>query len=270
MPEPHDHVKILAQDWLPLVEAGRAQFHLLLKVEARGEGLARTSNHDDADRRVPFGEIHGAIDFLEHAAVQRVGARRTRQRQMGNGTRNAIGDGFKVQLLLARFPASPGSSVVPLQLTFIFGIWVSLLSLVCGSRLLFVPKFSAAALTASGATVLSTVPTQLRTLSADAHIDAPQLRTILTGGEPFGPALSERLAILLPDVNLFDLFGLTETGSCDFLREARGPACRTRHDRSFNGRRRVPHSRGAGAGPARRSRRTPDPHAVCHGGLPRA
>jgi len=33
MPEPHDRVEILAQDWLPLVEAGRPQFRLLLKVE---------------------------------------------------------------------------------------------------------------------------------------------------------------------------------------------------------------------------------------------
>src|SRR5262249_31722504 len=135
---------------------------------------------------------------------------------------------WKLQVLCRVLGFAPDDLVaVPLQLTFIFGIWVSLLSLVCGSRLLFVPKFSAAALTASGATVLSTVPTQLRTLSADAHIDAPQLRTILTGGEPFGPALSERLAILLPDVNLFDLFGLTETGSCDFcVRPEDQPAAR--------------------------------------------
>jgi len=103
MPEAHDRIEILAQNWLPLVEAGRPHFHLLLKVEARGEGLACTGNHDDAHRRVPFSEIHGAIDFLEHAAVERVGARRTRQRQMRNAMRNPIGDRFKVQLFLALF-----------------------------------------------------------------------------------------------------------------------------------------------------------------------
>src|SRR5262249_59907246 len=47
------------------------------------------------------------------------------------------------------------------------------------------------------------------------------------GGDPFGPALAEKLAILLPHVNLFDLFGLTETGSCDFcVRPEDQPAAR--------------------------------------------
>jgi len=135
---------------------------------------------------------------------------------------------WKLQVLCRLLGFAPDDVVVvPLQLTFIFGIWVSLLSLVCGSRQLLAPKFSAAALTGSGATVLSAVPTLLRTLSADTHIDAPQLRTILTGGEPFGPALAEKLAILLPHVNLFDLFGLTETGSCDFcVRPEDQPAAR--------------------------------------------
>ncbi|MEO6782753.1 MAG: AMP-binding protein, partial [Bradyrhizobium sp.] len=123
--------------------------------------------------------------------------------------------------------ASDDVVLVPLQLTFIFGIWVSLLSLMSGLRLLLAPKFSATALTASGATVLAAVPTLLRTLSADAHIDAPRLRTILTGGEPFGPALAEKLAMLLPHASLFDLFGLTETGSCDFcVRPQDQPAAR--------------------------------------------
>ena len=135
---------------------------------------------------------------------------------------------WKLQVLRRLLGFAPDDVVVvPLQLTFIFGIWVSLLGLVCGSRLLLAPKFSASALIAGGATVLSAVPTLLRTLSADTHIDAPQLRTILTGGEPFSPALAERLAILLPDVNLFDLFGLTETGSCDFcVRPEDQPAAR--------------------------------------------
>jgi len=135
---------------------------------------------------------------------------------------------WKLQVLCRLLGFAPDDVVViPLQLTFIFGIWVSILSLVCGSRLLLAPKLSAAALTASGATVLSAVPTQLRTLSTDAHIDAPQLRTILTGGEPFGPVLAEKLAKLVPHVNLFDLFGLTETGACDFcVRPEDQPAAR--------------------------------------------
>jgi acyl-CoA synthetase (AMP-forming)/AMP-acid ligase II len=106
--------------------------------------------------------------------------------------------------------------VVPLQLTFIFGIWVSLLSLMSGSRLQLAPKFSAAAFATSGATVLATVPTLLRSLSAHACIDASRLRIILTGGEPFGLAIAEKLAVLVPKVRVFDLYGLTESGSCDF------------------------------------------------------
>jgi acyl-CoA synthetase (AMP-forming)/AMP-acid ligase II len=135
---------------------------------------------------------------------------------------------WKLQVLCRVLDVAPDDVVVvPLQLTFIFGIWVSLLSLVCGSRLLLAPKFSAAVLTNSGATVLAAVPTLLRSVSADARLDAPQLRTILTGGEPFGPALAEKLAMLLPDVNLYDLFGLTETGSCDFcVRPEDQPAAR--------------------------------------------
>lgn len=119
--------------------------------------------------------------------------------------------------------------VVPLQLTFIFGIWVSLLSLMSGAHLRLAPKFSGAALDAHGReiTILAAVPTLLRTLCAPGSIPAPNLRTILTGGEPFGPALAETLASLLPQAGVFDLFGLTETGSCDFcVRPDDQPAAR--------------------------------------------
>lgn len=118
--------------------------------------------------------------------------------------------------------------VVPLQLTFIFGIWVSLLSLMSGSRLVPTPKFSAEVLAGrGGATVLAAVPTVLRMLGASSALDAPRLRTVLTGGEPFGPALAEKLEALLPRAKVFDLFGLTESGSCDFcVRPEDQPAAR--------------------------------------------
>jgi long-chain acyl-CoA synthetase len=108
--------------------------------------------------------------------------------------------------------------VVPLPLTFIFGIWVSLLSLMSGSRLLLAPEFSAEAMNsyARETTMLAAVPTLLRTLCADASIRATRVRKILTGGESFSPALAARLATIFPHATFFDLFGLTETGSCDF------------------------------------------------------
>jgi len=106
--------------------------------------------------------------------------------------------------------------VVPLQLTFIFGIWVSLLCLMSGSRLRLLPRFFTVAVADNDATVLAAVPTSLRAMCAELSVATVCVRTILTGGEPFGPALSERLGSLLPDTKIFDLFGLTETGSCDF------------------------------------------------------
>src|SRR5262245_64603291 len=91
---------------------------------------------------------------------------------------------------------------VPLQLTFIFGIWVSLLSLRSGSRLLLTPWLPPGAL--DDVTVLAAVPTLLRTLCAIPSPSLPspacggglargRLRAVLTGGEPFGPALAEKV-----------------------------------------------------------------------------
>jgi len=130
-----------------------------------------------------------------------------------------------------------------------------------------VAQVSAAALTnnGAGAVILAAVPTLLRTLCADTTLDAPCVRSILTGGEPFWVVLADKLAALLPRANLFDLFGLTETGSCDFARGPRTSLPR-RHDWSSDKRRRVPHSGGAGTWSAPGGRRAADPHAVCHGG----
>jgi acyl-CoA synthetase (AMP-forming)/AMP-acid ligase II len=105
---------------------------------------------------------------------------------------------------------------VPLPLTFIFGIWVSLLSVLSGSRLLLTPKLRAPGGVLDDATVLAAVPTLLRALCAEPSFKGPQVRAVLTGGEPFGPALAEKVARGFPKARIFDLFGLTETGSCDF------------------------------------------------------
>ena len=106
---------------------------------------------------------------------------------------------------------------VPLQLTFIFGIWVSLLALQSGSKLLLTPKLAQSPEALGDATLLAAVPTLLRTLTAAPALHAPRLRAVLTGGEPFPPALAERVAHCCPAARIVDLFGLTETGSCDFV-----------------------------------------------------
>ncbi len=108
--------------------------------------------------------------------------------------------------------------VVPLRLTFIFGLWVSLLALRVGARLVLVPKFAADNVSSTlgrGATVLAAVPTMLRGLLAE-NAAAPALRLILTGGEALGAALGAQLQSAFPGAGVYDLYGLTETGSCDF------------------------------------------------------
>ena len=109
--------------------------------------------------------------------------------------------------------------VVPLQLTFIFGIWASLLAIRSGATLVLVQKFTHATLAsrfAAGATVLAAVPTMLRALLADGAPPGPQLRAVLTGGEALSPSLAQAVCGSWPEVELVDLYGSTETGSCDF------------------------------------------------------
>lgn len=125
----------------------------------------------------------------------------------------------KLDALQALLALSPGDKVVlPLQLIFIFGLWVALLALKTGARLDLVGKFTPAGLKArlGEATVLATVPSMLRTLFGEGEVAGPRLRTILTGGEGLGSHLSEAIAAKLPGAGVFDLYGLTETGSCDF------------------------------------------------------
>ncbi|MFG1320569.1 class I adenylate-forming enzyme family protein [Xanthobacter autotrophicus] len=116
--------------------------------------------------------------------------------------------------------------VLPLQLIFIFGLWVALLSLRAGARLVLVGKFSPAALRQrlQGATVLATVPSMLRTMFGEGAMEAPALRAILTGGEALGAHLSGQISHQLPAAGVFDLYGLTETGSCDFCLAPRDAA----------------------------------------------
>ncbi len=117
----------------------------------------------------------------------------------------------------------PGDVVLsPLQLVFIFGLWVSLLTLTKGARLILVPKFSEEAMARglAEATVLAGVPSMFRTLlsvSPDTFLKscAPKLRAMFSGGEVLAPALAHAMARFAPAA-IHDLYGLTETGSCDF------------------------------------------------------
>jgi long-chain acyl-CoA synthetase len=105
----------------------------------------------------------------------------------------------------------------PLQLVFIFGLWVSLLTLMKGARLILVPKFTAEAMARglAEATILAGVPSMFRTLLTYPKLTAPKLRAMFSGGEVLAPALAHAMARLAPAA-IHDLYGLTETGSCDF------------------------------------------------------
>jgi len=115
----------------------------------------------------------------------------------------------------------------PLQLVFIFGLWVSLLTLMKGARLILVPKFTEEAMARglAEATVLAGVPSMFRTLLTYPQVTVPQvtvpqvaapkLRAMLCGGEVLSPALAHAMARFAPAA-IHDLYGLTETGSCDF------------------------------------------------------
>ena len=134
----------------------------------------------------------------------------------------------------------------PLQLVFIFGLWVSLLTLMKGARLILVPKFTEEAMARglAEATVLAGVPSMFRTLLTYPQITVPQvaapkLRAMLSGGEVLAPALAHAMARLAPAA-IHDLYGLTETGSCDFHLGPAGQPQGFRHDRASDRARHVP------------------------------
>jgi acyl-CoA synthetase (AMP-forming)/AMP-acid ligase II len=118
-------------------------------------------------------------------------------------------------------------ALLVLQITFVFGVWVTLLALLKGGRVLMQPRFEALPvlelLAEQRITDAAFVPTMLRKfLSLDPVVSAPltaciKLDRILTGGEPLGRTLSRQIRHFLPKTGLADIYGLTETCSSDFF-----------------------------------------------------
>ncbi|MGH6881637.1 MAG: class I adenylate-forming enzyme family protein [Hypericibacter sp.] len=114
-------------------------------------------------------------------------------------------------------------TLLPLQLTFIFGHWVSLLILLRGGTLELCEKFEAPValehLAGTRVRRVALVPTMLRALLpvAEARAGARYSGAIMVGGEPLPAALGRRYRALWPAAALGDIYGLTETGSCDFF-----------------------------------------------------
>jgi long-chain acyl-CoA synthetase len=83
--------------------------------------------------------------------------------------------------------------LLPLQLTFIFGLWVSLLTLRANARLVLIRRFSGAAMAEAlrcKATIAAVVPTMLRSLALETSQFPSRIRMVLTGGEPLGVQLA--------------------------------------------------------------------------------
>ena len=131
--------------------------------------------------------------------------------------------------------SSDTRALLVLRTTFVFGIWFSLLTLLKGGSVFMCQRFDPVAVMADLAdhriTDVAFVPTMLRRiLAVDPALVSPFIERLVldrihTGGEPFSPALGERVWALLPNASITDIYGLTETASSDFFQVAgkRGP-----------------------------------------------
>lgn len=123
-------------------------------------------------------------------------------------------------------------TLLVLNITFSFGIWVALLTLLHGGVLFPRERFSAATfledLRQGSITRVAVVPTMMRSLILDVSAERLQaagralgaagaLRQVLIGGETLGKGLGETLRALFAPAELIDIYGLTETSTCDFF-----------------------------------------------------
>jgi long-chain acyl-CoA synthetase len=132
---------------------------------------------------------------------------------------------------LLRF-AERERTLLVLNITFSFGIWVALLTLLQGGVLLPRERFTASGfldqLKQEGINRVAVVPTMMRSLILDVPAErleaegralaaAGALRQVLIGGETLGQGLGETLRGLFAPAPLIDIYGLTETSTCDFF-----------------------------------------------------
>lgn len=121
-------------------------------------------------------------------------------------------------------------TLLVLQLTFSFGQWVSLLTLLRGGTLLIEEKFEAGrvlgALAAARINRIGIIPTMLRAMlpllrGPDgecrlAALDDGVERLFMAGGEPLPYPVGKAFREMVPRLRLGDIYGLTETSTCDF------------------------------------------------------
>ncbi|GCL63866.1 class I adenylate-forming enzyme family protein [Pseudaquabacterium pictum] len=120
-------------------------------------------------------------------------------------------------------------TLLVLNLSFGFGLWVALLTLLRGGTLVMAASFDAAGFLATLAreriTQVGLVPTMMRMVLTDPSL-APaiarvvqqgSLRQMLIGGELLGLSLAATLRQQFSGTQLIDIYGLTETSTCDFF-----------------------------------------------------
>ena len=123
-------------------------------------------------------------------------------------------------------------TLLVLNNTFSFGIWLALVTLLQGGTLVlrsrFTPENFPGVLAAEGITRVGVVPTMIRAMFAALPKNALSagrtklqsagcLRDMVTGGEPLGTDLSARLRTFIAPARLYDIYGLTETATSDFV-----------------------------------------------------
>lgn len=116
-------------------------------------------------------------------------------------------------------------TLLVLNITFSFGIWVALLTLLHGGRLSPRERFESRdffeRLRAESITRVAVVPTMMRALILDrphlAPVASGVLRTVMIGGESLGKGLGDTLRVLVAPAELVDIYGLTETCTSDFF-----------------------------------------------------
>jgi long-chain acyl-CoA synthetase len=191
--------------------------HVLSRTRARFEwdGTLKTLKQETPPRR-PILEGAALIVFTSGSSGLPKGAVLSHRAFAGKlaAIQSLLGFGREDRTLLV------------LNITFSFGIWVALLTLLHGGHLVMREKFSAPAflseLAEQNITRVAVVPTMMRSLILDLPPErlqcrAAELRHVLIGGETLGKGLGETLRALFAPAELIDIYGLTETSTCDFF-----------------------------------------------------
>lgn len=123
-------------------------------------------------------------------------------------------------------------TLLVLNITFSFGVWVSLLTLVKAGTLVMRERFRSetflAELISESIDRVAVVPTMMRALLPKLDIAEQRarlagltaegpLRQIMIGGEFLPAALGARIERSFPRAALIDIYGLTETATSDFI-----------------------------------------------------